>query len=104
MRTASFAAAMLCAAFMYVGTISPSRYDKPYRGKLTVLLGNHLVRKYCGPAPVAACAIRAPGNGSSKRCTIVMPDLSDPEFNVIYRHERSHCNGWPGYHPGWRWV
>jgi hypothetical protein len=106
MRTVPFgtAAAMLCAAFMYVGTVAPPQWDnKPYYGKLRLFVGAHLVRKHCGSArrdeTVAACAYVGRG-----RCTIFMPDRSDPQWAVIYRHELAHCLGWPGNHPGARWV
>jgi len=79
--------ALMLAATPALG--QPAGYDRPYRGKLTVVhLSPWDIRKVCGGLAVA-CAVVGKG-----RCTIYMSPLDNWKTRQTYRHEIAHCNGW----------
>jgi hypothetical protein len=67
----------------------PAQYDRPYRGKLTMVYLDHLqIRRICGGLAVA-CAVVGKG-----RCTVYMSGLNNWRTQATRRHEIAHCNGW----------
>lgn len=85
--------------------LPPLEYDKPYPGKLTieeVTLAQLLAT--CSTAYASSLGCAFPGKD---RCHIKL--LSEASIQaagwtveLMLRHERAHCNGWPGDHPGKR--
>lgn len=89
-----------------VRVLPPPEYDKPYTGKLTIerVETPEDVKRICNLAkPALACAF--PYDGT--RCRIVIvPDefirATGYTEEIVLRHERGHCGGWPASHPGQR--
>ena len=86
--------------------LPPAEYDHDYDGDLTIRMVESLaeLHAYCKlDAPqMLACSVR-----NARSCLIVMVDdviMRKRGWNtgLILRHERGHCNGWPGDHPGER--
>jgi hypothetical protein len=87
--------------------LPPAEYDHEYKGKLTVLKEDNYVfiRHVCSDTknPIA-CSFRTYDDktGETLSCLIMLgPDVWDDER--VMKHERAHCNGWPGDHPGARY-
>lgn len=85
----------------------PWQFDYPYRGELTIkYLLPHEVHNECTDGLVvpfnrlviACAAVRHDG----AECLIILPlnvgQYSEAEMQLIIRHERAHCNGWPPDH------
>lgn len=78
--------------------LPPIKYDKPYKGKLTVIHTDNVIGECGGWA--LACAYWDKG-----WCKVVLPkkeSVSKAQYARLWRHEIGHCNGWPGDHPGAR--
>lgn len=71
----------------------PERYDRPAHGVTIQHVGPAQVRRFCGDPRALACAYR-----HARGCTIIAPH-GTTRGSRLYRHERAHCNGWPGHHP-----
>jgi hypothetical protein len=86
--------------------VPPAQYDRPYPGKITVTRAEHSqMHKLCaGASPVMPTILYGCAKGNAEHCTIVIvsDDVLD-RFNIsaemLLRHERAHCNGWPWHHP-----
>jgi hypothetical protein len=91
-------------------TQPPKRYDHAHPRLVVVEVPARDVRKLCGTlfgrgnfahyGRVHGCA--SVGD-SRKSCIIIMPKrtrFSAAEHDALFRHERAHCNGWAGSHPG----
>jgi hypothetical protein len=87
--------------------LPPPEFDHAYAGKLTVLKEDNYVfiRHVCSEtANPIACSFRTfdSVSGVTISCLIMLgPDVWNDER--VLRHERAHCNGWPGDHPGARY-
>jgi hypothetical protein len=89
--------------------IPPDEYDHPYKGKVTVQVfsDQKLLRAQCPPSPFAyplGCA-----RAAMDVCYIALADVELLEklkfpAEIVIRHERAHCNGWPPDHKGGRPV
>ncbi len=111
MKTSALAA--LVAAFLLPGFAQaaafqpwnpPARFDHAYSGRITFVYGKSNYPLRCWNA--YACTYSnypAPG-----QCLMYMPWRDEvivgikfdlPSWNTLLRHERGHCNGWPGNHP-----
>jgi len=112
------AAAAVAAFFLMSGmaqafTVNapPARYDHAHPHLVIVETAHGKVRGMCGrllghrnferSGRLHACA--SIGDGRSP-CVIVLPKageggISKRDRQALFRHERAHCNGWPGYHP-----
>ena len=85
--------------------LPPPEYDRPYTGRLTITRARdkvHLAQLCKLKTPNIACAWP-----KADSCEIIMvPDemiVADgfmPE--LVFRHERGHCESWPKDHPGQR--
>jgi hypothetical protein len=87
--------------------LPPSRYDRPYEGKLTVVKENdyNLVRHVCSDVPNAiACSYQTFDTATGKpiACLIMLGPAAHDDERVM-RHEIGHCGGWPADHPGARY-
>jgi hypothetical protein len=83
----------------------PARFDRAYTGRTLYTYG---VRNYplrCWHTAYACTYANYPSVG---RCTMYMPYRDEviagikfdlPSWYRLIRHERGHCNGWPGNHP-----
>lgn len=78
----------------------PARYDHPAKnvtviehsaGKVNSLC--RVLSGYRGKGRILACALP-----TKRRCVILFP-RGTSRTGRLYRHERAHCNGWPGNHP-----
>src|SRR5262249_31157927 len=92
---------------MYTGAgLPPLEYDHPYKGKLNVVtVGAAVMRRACPRTsmPVTlACSY-----AEKDECLIIILEdslivQSGWTTDIIFRHERGHCNSWPGDHKGSR--
>jgi hypothetical protein len=85
--------------------LPPLAYDYPYQGKLTVRrVDPDQMRARCPlPRPgrvTIGCAHL--GRGECEVIIVDNPTLKSLGWNydIVLRHEQSHCNGWPSDHPG----
>src|SRR5262245_10996996 len=92
------------------GALPPVEYDKPYKGKLTMVRGDRfLMDKLCPKSsftPTLGCAY---SSVDLSECVVIMAIdglIYDAGWSpeVVWRHERGHCLGWPVDHPGARPV
>ena len=90
--------------------LPPVEDDKPFMGKLKTIRGDaYLMRTLCPKTsydPTLACSY-AKHDGTE--CIVILADdgiIYDAGWTpqIIWRHERGHCNGWPGNHPNSRPV
>jgi hypothetical protein len=85
--------------------LPPVEYDKPYDGKITIeTVTNEQLRARCAAASQSSLGCAFPGANS---CRILLVDEATMKaagwaVEVMLRHERAHCNGWPQSHPGRR--
>jgi hypothetical protein len=86
--------------------LPPAEYDHPFKGTTNVLrVGPEIMGRMCPKSrfPVTLSCVY----GSKDECAIIM--LHDNliremgwTYEVVYRHEVGHCNGWPATHGGSR--
>ena len=87
--------------------IPPAEFDRPYKGKLTIIREPDLekLRKQCSPtaSPLVGASIGCAHHDDTS-CTVYL--ASDDAIRargftsaIVLRHEIGHCNGWPGGHP-----
>jgi hypothetical protein len=88
----------------------PAHYDRPHPNLVILETGHADIRTMCNrlfgrrnfesSGRLHACA--AVGDGRSP-CMVVLPKagegISKRDRSALLRHERAHCNGWPGHHP-----
>ena len=88
--------------------LPPAEYDRPYEGTLILIRAQDEgeVRRLCPGAvfPSYALGCARPAGDS---CTIILAPAERIEaagwtVEIVMRHERSHCVGWPANHPGAR--
>ena len=88
--------------------LPPEIYDKPFQGKLKVIRGDRfLMDRLCPKSsytPTLGCAF--PSVDLSE-CIVIMAEdglIYDAGWSpqIIWRHERGHCNNWPTDHPNSR--
>jgi hypothetical protein len=98
------------AAKPNVGVLPPVEFDKPYTGKLKVIRGDaFLMSKLCPKTsyPVTlACAYTSP---DQSQCIIIIATddiihASGWSVEIVFRHERGHCESWDHTHRGARPV
>jgi hypothetical protein len=98
--------------------LPPVEYDKPFFGKYTeVRVGAAVMAKVCPktPFPVTlGCAVSNLMRDSEERITVPASEcvvyIADDDilekagwsYDILMRHERAHCLGWPASHPGQR--
>lgn len=93
--------AMLASNSVNAQLAPPLQFDHTYTGKMIIRHGSPKkvddmcrVRGQTGPGPWACTYMEnLPGE-----CTIWMPN-KHAFYDLIFRHERAHCNGWPPSHP-----
>ena len=84
--------------------LPPLKFDRDYEGVMSIFrLSPQRVREECNKSPlvdpnrdVIACAYRYAGGG---RCDIWMVDDDELKrrntpYDIVFRHEQGHCNGW----------
>lgn len=85
--------------------LPPVEYDRPYEGDLTVeTVNNAQLRARCASASQWSLGCAFPGVNS---CRILLVNEEAMKAggwprDLMYRHERAHCNGWPQSHVGKR--
>jgi hypothetical protein len=85
--------------------LPPVEYDRPYNGKLTVeRVTPEELRAQCASAVQSSLGCSFPRANS---CRIILVDEAliravGWTVELMLRHERAHCNGWPQSHPGKR--
>jgi len=105
-------AGILLSATAHALTVDqpPARYDRSHPNLVILETRHSNVREMCGrlfgrrnfetSGKLHACA--SVGDGRSP-CMVVLPQagegISKRDRGALLRHERAHCNGWPGYHP-----
>jgi hypothetical protein len=97
--------------------LPPIEYDKPFTGKYTEIRVGATVMGYVCPKtpfPVTlGCAvsnIKREGEGIVTPATECVVYIADDDilaragwsYDILMRHERAHCHGWPQSHPGAR--
>lgn len=100
------AAVFLCVTNCQAQThLPPVEFDKPYTGKLTIeVVSLAQLVATCSSASWASLGCAFPGKD---KCHIKLLDeaairAAGWTVELMLRHERAHCNGWPGDHPGKR--
>ena len=82
----------------------PPEYDHEYEGDLTIKIVSTVeqLKILCrvDNPKLLACSFH-----NNKSCLVIMVDDSVMRHRgwstgMLLRHERGHCNGWPGDHPG----
>lgn len=88
----------------------PEQYDHPHRNLVILEVGHFDVRRTCSKlfgrrnfgmlGRIHACT--AVGDGVAP-CLVILPKageagISKRDRDALLRHERAHCNGWPGDH------
>ena len=68
----------------------PSRYDHPFKGRVEVEMNN---------APCSGMEGCTIVGGQHGVCHIYVSPTHKLPIELILRHERAHCNGWPADHP-----
>jgi hypothetical protein len=97
--------------------LPPEEYDKPYPGKLILVRGDaEYMRAVCPTTSylvTPGCSYRLAG-GASGACLVVIADEETLKvaqhrigghtwtYDIIFRHEVGHCNGWSANHEGAR--
>lgn len=89
-------AAFIVLATMLAVQMPPRAYDYPPRVRVQIIEGTQAevhrvcrkVSRYSGSGSILACAI--PG----KRVCIILWPRHVRKSGALWRHERSHCNGW----------
>jgi hypothetical protein len=85
--------------------LPPVEYDRPYNGKITIeTVTNAQLRAQCANANMSSLGCAFPGLNS---CRILLVDEASIRavgwtVELMLRHERAHCNGWPQSHAGKR--
>jgi hypothetical protein len=93
--------------------LPPLEFDKPFLGELILVRGNKDRMAAACPKTIypvtLGCSYRFMSGitGTNMVCLMIIADdsiLKDApyKYEVIYRHERAHCHGWPANHPGAR--
>src|SRR5262249_18756388 len=97
-----------------VGVLPPLEYDYPYPGKLEIVrAGKEEMALVCPRTAfnvTLGCAYRYNAfshYGLLGKCRIVIAtdDIlrsAGWPYDVVFRHERGHCENWPNHHPGAR--
>ena len=83
----------------------PPEYDHDYDGDLTIHIMNTLEELHVACAPLKNPNLLACSWHNLRSCVIIMVKdelMRERGYTtgLMYRHERGHCNGWPGDHPG----
>jgi hypothetical protein len=83
--------------------LPPANYDHSFDGQVVEhRLSNEAAAMACARIGVsgASCMIK-----SGATCVIYIPTGYGKAMTAYYnKHEVAHCNGWPPYHPGGRFV
>jgi hypothetical protein len=86
--------------------LPPPEYDRPYDGRVVIIRAKSAeeLRQRCGTLSYVACARWTLRPDVPKTCIIVLAANAEATapLEIITRHERAHCNGWPALHPGAR--
>ena len=79
----------------------PKQFDKPYNGTGALIIMRAApedIARHCNSERTAllGCAV---GSRNRDHCTIYMADDEalkkyNQDYEIVYRHERGHCNGW----------
>lgn len=76
----------------------PARFDRAYSGEMMV----HSIPKATVNAECAMSAMKAHVVGCSffigDLCVVLLATGSNVSRDLLYRHERAHCNGWSAEH------
>jgi hypothetical protein len=97
--------------------LPPLEYDHPYSGKLTIIrlaTGDEMrfacllgTRAFKFGLPPMGCSQRLWRSARSCDVHIVADNVLATvglTYELMLRHEIGHCNGWPGDHPGMRFL
>jgi hypothetical protein len=89
--------------------LPPAEYDHPYDGELIVVQKEGATSRCPDNGaftfkPILGCAFRDIQNN---RCLVLLAPAEVIErygwnTEIVLRHERGHCLGWPAHHPGAR--
>ena len=103
---------VICATAACMAVLPPVEYDKPYPGNIaiTVPKSKDEVRSLCGhtvasdPSGLGCAWKNKPAPGVCWIIHAPEKDIIEAGYTVklVIRHERGHCLGWPGTHPGQR--
>jgi hypothetical protein len=95
--------ALTTAAQAQTQYLPPPQYDHPFDGLVIIKRAENLsqMRQWCVGLSNIACARWTLRPDVPKTCIIVLADNAEAAapLEVIIRHERAHCNGWPAHHP-----
>lgn len=83
------------------GAIPPARYDHPYPGvvNVTYLPPDKLMQVGGQVEHPGAILLGCTTAVGPKSVYHVYISTQAPNPQEVLRHERGHCNGWPGDHP-----
>jgi len=100
-----------------IAVLPPHKYDRPFHGNLVITEHQNILEQ-CGWH--VACMRGPYRDFRGVFCEISIPKQGETIYSLNYskwygkvdwwwtkqfiKHERGHCNGWPGYHPNQRLV
>jgi len=97
------AAAPVSEANRFKAALPPIEYDRPYKGILLEVRGDkEAMARLCPKTSMPVTLGCAYAHATD--CTIVIANddiirAAGWTYDIVYRHERSHCVGWPKDHP-----
>jgi hypothetical protein len=91
--------------------LPPPEYDKPFTGEIVLIRANRERMEIACPKSLypltIGCATRYPPawsrDGKDYLCVVIilndelLKEVSPWSYEVIWRHEIGHCNGWKGH-------
>jgi hypothetical protein len=84
------------AAMTLMLYLPPARFDHPFAGTIEMKwTTSEQIQVYCPGTDGVACIL----SSSPEHCVIAFNVDYMIEYDLIMRHERGHCNGWPSTHP-----
>jgi hypothetical protein len=95
-----------------IGVLPPLEYDRVYEGELIVtVVGKESIAAMCPKTPfpvtLGCSRLGRPFGLGENTCQIIIANddilhAAGYTYEIVYRHERGHCNGWVGDHRGSR--
>lgn len=114
MLVGAAASVLICGSAFAVPSDPPARYDRPHPALVIIEKDYREVDPVCRSMfprsrfPAATETHRITGcadvGDGTRACRIFVPRQGEGVITAahrarIVRHERAHCNGWPGSHP-----
>lgn len=94
-RRSLLAAISIVYAIPALASAPPTRFDHPPKIPVKIVRAEHIPKICRNPAQKIGCSF-----AGGPRCVIyIARKLPKDWYSGVLRHEKAHCNGWPGHHP-----